>query len=84
MDFINLDDYEIAAKQKLPQMAFDYYSSGAKAVLVGRPILWALAVNGSQGVQNVLTILKKELRLAMALTGCRSLAEINQNLIAPS
>lgn len=57
---------------------------GAKAVLIGRPILWALAVNGSQGVQNVLTILKKELRLAMALTGCRTLAEINRNLIAPS
>ncbi|CAF3782944.1 unnamed protein product, partial [Rotaria sp. Silwood1] len=43
---------------------------GAKAVLVGRPVLWGLACNGSQGVSSVLTLLKKEFDLAMALSGC--------------
>ncbi|UJR32541.1 hypothetical protein I4U23_020003 [Adineta vaga] len=52
---------------------------GAKAVLVGRPILWGLAVNGTQGVQNVLDILKKEFRLAMMLCGCRTIEDIRKN-----
>ncbi|KAL0479558.1 (S)-2-hydroxy-acid oxidase [Acrasis kona] len=42
---------------------------GAKAVLVGRPVLWGLAVNGEQGVKEVLTILKKEFELACMLCG---------------
>ncbi len=36
---------------------------GAKAVLIGRPILWGLAVDGEQGVRNVLEILKNEFNL---------------------
>ncbi len=43
---------------------------GAKAVLIGRPVLWGLAVDGEQGEKNVLEILKKEFRLAMMLCGC--------------
>lgn len=54
---------------------------GAKAVLVGRPILWGLAVNGSQGVADVLGLLQKELDLAMALSGCVSLDEIGPDLL---
>jgi isopentenyl diphosphate isomerase/L-lactate dehydrogenase-like FMN-dependent dehydrogenase len=52
---------------------------GAKAVLVGRPILWGLAVDGAQGVQNVLEILKKEFRLAMMLCGCETIDDIRKN-----
>ena len=52
---------------------------GAKAVLVGRPILWGLAVDGEQGVKNVLEILKKEFRLAMMLCGCQTVDDIRKN-----
>ncbi len=55
---------------------------GARAVQVGRPVLWGLAVDGEEGVRNVLELLRSELDLAMALCGCRSLAEIRRDLIA--
>jgi 4-hydroxymandelate oxidase len=45
---------------------------GARAVLVGRPVVWALAARGSEGVQHVLELLHDELRLALALLGCPS------------
>ncbi len=54
---------------------------GAKAVLVGRPILWGLAVAGSQGVQHIIELLRDELDLAMALTGCATLQDIHPSLI---
>jgi 4-hydroxymandelate oxidase len=54
---------------------------GARAVQVGRPVLWGLAVGGEQGVADVLGILHKELDLAMALTGCRSVADITSDLV---
>ncbi|ROI68674.1 Hydroxyacid oxidase 1 [Anabarilius grahami] len=41
---------------------------GAKAVFVGRPVLWALACEGDKGVANVLQLLREELHLALALT----------------
>ncbi|MGA7936665.1 MAG: alpha-hydroxy acid oxidase [Kovacikia sp.] len=53
---------------------------GANAVLVGRPILWGLAVAGSAGVQHVLEILQNEFDLAMALSGCASLQDIDSSL----
>ncbi|HEV7668439.1 MAG TPA: alpha-hydroxy acid oxidase [Thermoanaerobaculia bacterium] len=49
---------------------------GARAVLIGRPYLWALAVEGEAGVRRMLDLLREELRLAMALSGCPSVAEI--------
>lgn len=55
---------------------------GARAVLVGRPVLWGLAVAGQDGVEQVLAILKRELDNAMALCGCPSLADIGPDLIA--
>ncbi|HJU74014.1 MAG TPA: alpha-hydroxy acid oxidase [Gemmatimonadaceae bacterium] len=55
---------------------------GARAVLLGRPALWGLAVNGEQGVVDALTILRDEFDLAMALCGCRSVSEITGDLIA--
>nr|XP_020841305.1 hydroxyacid oxidase 1 isoform X4 [Phascolarctos cinereus] len=42
---------------------------GAKAVFVGRPIIWGLAYQGEKGVKEVLEMLQEEFRLAMALTG---------------
>lgn len=54
---------------------------GAKAVLVGRPILWGLAAGGQEGVEKALSILKEELDLAMALSGCSSLKDLNRDLL---
>ncbi|XP_076338973.1 uncharacterized protein LOC143240435 [Tachypleus tridentatus] len=49
---------------------------GAKAVFIGRPVLWGLTSNGEDGVKQVLQILKNELDLAMALSGCKTLKDI--------
>jgi 4-hydroxymandelate oxidase len=56
---------------------------GARAVLIGRPVLWGLACAGEAGVTHALEILRRELDVAMALTGCRTLAEIDVDLIRP-
>jgi isopentenyl diphosphate isomerase/L-lactate dehydrogenase-like FMN-dependent dehydrogenase len=45
---------------------------GADAVLVGRPPLWGLAAAGAAGAERVLTILRAELELTLALCGCPS------------
>jgi 4-hydroxymandelate oxidase len=57
---------------------------GAGAVMVGRPAAWGLAVAGEDGVANVLEILREEFDLAMALTGCRSVAEVGRGLVRPA
>jgi 4-hydroxymandelate oxidase len=54
---------------------------GAKAVFLGRPILWGLGYDGEQGVTRVLEILRDEFDLTMALCGCRSVAEITRDLL---
>ena len=46
---------------------------GASAVLIGRPLLWALAVDA---VDEALTLLRRELRDAMLLAGCADLAAV--------
>jgi 4-hydroxymandelate oxidase len=56
---------------------------GARAVLVGRPVLWGLAVNGKAGVQDVLQILREELDRAMALSGCPDLGHCTRDLVWP-
>ncbi len=56
---------------------------GARAVLVGRPILWGLAAGGREGVAHVLAMLRRELDLAMALAGCPNIAAITRDLVAP-
>ncbi|XP_065086043.1 uncharacterized protein LOC135708032 [Ochlerotatus camptorhynchus] len=58
--------------------AFKALALGAKMVMVGRPALWGLAVNGQQGVEHVLDILKDELDTTMALAGCQTVADISQ------
>ena len=54
---------------------------GAKAVLVGRPVLWGLAVAGEDGAYRVLELLKAEFDLAMALCGARTVGEVERGLI---
>lgn len=54
---------------------------GAKAVLLGRPVLWGLAVDGEAGVSHVLDLLIAEFDLVMSLCGCKSVAEVTEDLI---
>ena len=54
---------------------------GARAVMIGRPIFWGLAVNGVEGVHHVLEILRAELELAMILSGHYSLDTIDRSLV---
>lgn len=56
---------------------------GASAVLVGRPVLHGLVNAGAQGVAHVLRLLRDELEIAMALTGCRTLADAGE-VLAPA
>lgn len=55
---------------------------GARAVMVGRPILWGLAVQGEAGVLRVLEMLRAEVDTAMALCGCPSIGDIDRELLA--
>jgi 4-hydroxymandelate oxidase len=54
---------------------------GAQAVLLGRPVLWGLAVDGEAGARRVLTLLREEIDLAFALAGVRSPAEATRDLV---
>ncbi|MBV9101928.1 MAG: alpha-hydroxy-acid oxidizing protein [Candidatus Dormibacteraeota bacterium] len=55
---------------------------GARAVLVGRPVSWALASDGAAGVQQLLDALRDDLREAMALAGARAIADVDRSLVA--
>ncbi len=54
---------------------------GAKAVGIGRPVFWALAAGGEAGVSRLLALLKTDLATVMALTGRRTLSEIDKSLV---
>lgn len=54
---------------------------GARAVLVGRPYLWGLAVDGEAGVSHVLELLRQELDLDMALSGRPTIGSIDRSLV---
>lgn len=56
--------------------AFKAIAVGADAVLVGRPAIWGLAAAGPLGVAHVLRLLRDELEMTMALTGCSDLASV--------
>jgi 4-hydroxymandelate oxidase len=56
---------------------------GARAVGLGRPILWGLGVGGESGVARVLELLKVELATTMALTGRRTIPEIDASVLGP-
>lgn len=55
---------------------------GARAVWIGRPVVWGLAAGGEAGVRRVFSLLRGELDEAMALCGCRSVAEVSPDLIS--
>jgi 4-hydroxymandelate oxidase len=54
---------------------------GARAVLIGRPLFWGLAVDGEAGVQAVLRMLRDELEMAMGMCGRPTIASIDRSLL---
>ena len=57
---------------------------GARAVLVGRPVIWALAAGGSAGVESALVALRDDLAHVMALAGTPSLRDIDRSMVVGS
>lgn len=56
-------------------------ASGAKAVLIGRPWVYAVAARGENGVAALLKNFQSEMRVAMSLTGARNVAEITYDIL---
>jgi isopentenyl diphosphate isomerase/L-lactate dehydrogenase-like FMN-dependent dehydrogenase len=54
---------------------------GARAVLIGRPLFWGLAVDGEAGVRAVLQMLRDELEMAMGMCGRPTIASIDRSLL---
>lgn len=54
---------------------------GAKGVLLGRAWVYALAARGGMGVSQLLELMAKEMKVAMALTGTRTIAEIDRSIL---
>jgi isopentenyl diphosphate isomerase/L-lactate dehydrogenase-like FMN-dependent dehydrogenase len=54
---------------------------GARACLVGRPYVWALAAGGEAGVDRLLEIFKTEIEIAMAFSGCATVADIDATVV---
>ncbi len=55
---------------------------GAKAVCIGRPLFWGLAVDGEQGVSRVLEILREEMEITMARCGKPNVQSIDFTVVA--
>lgn len=55
---------------------------GAKGVLLGRAWVFALAAQGQTGVEHMLRLIEAEMRIAMTLTGVKSIAEIDRSILA--
>jgi L-lactate dehydrogenase (cytochrome) len=83
-----------AAAQRIPVLADGGVRSGldvvrmlalgADFVLLGRAWAYALAARGQEGVAHVLKLIDAEMRVAMALTGCTSVDQINEEVLERS
>ena len=54
---------------------------GARAALIGRPVIWALASDGEAGVRHLLDLLRDEIELALGLLGCPTPNDVDQDRI---
>ncbi|XP_017867880.1 PREDICTED: peroxisomal (S)-2-hydroxy-acid oxidase GLO5-like [Drosophila arizonae] len=62
---------------------FKALALGAHMVFIGRPAIWALACDGQRGVEHLLTLLRNDFDITMALTGCPTLADIQSSMVVP-
>jgi len=60
---------------------FKLIACGAKAVLVGRSMLYGTAVGGEAGALRMMKILADELALTMDMSGCRTVSDINRDML---
>ncbi|XWS12184.1 hypothetical protein CRYUN_Cryun37aG0068100 [Craigia yunnanensis] len=84
-----LEEVVHAVKGKVPVLfdggirrgtdVFKALALGAQAVLIGRPAVYGLAAKGEYGVKRVVEMLKDELELTMALSGCPTVKDISRN-----
>ncbi|CAL5361118.1 unnamed protein product [Camellia sinensis] len=58
---------------------FKALALGAQALMIGRPVLYGLAAKGENGVRRVIEMLKDELELTMALSGCPTVKDITRS-----
>ncbi|SAL96812.1 hypothetical protein [Absidia glauca] len=63
---------------------FKAIALGAKAVFVGRPVIWGLAYDGEKGVKRIFDNLNYDLKLAMALAGTTSINKITSDFVVPA
>ena len=61
---------------------FKALALGARAVMIGRPVLWGLTIRGAEGVRDVLEHLRVELVRAMQLGGAAKLTDITADFLA--
>lgn len=54
---------------------------GAKAALIGRPYMYGLAAGGQRGVERVIELMRNEIHIAFAFTGCLSVEEANKEIL---
>jgi 4-hydroxymandelate oxidase len=57
---------------------------GARAVMVGRPVLWGLAVGGEEGARRVLALLLEEFDVALALAGVPRAQALDRDDVQPA
>lgn len=62
--------------------AFKALCLGAKAVMIGRPVLWALTVGGAQGVEQLMGYYCSDLRVTMQLAGVRQISAMGQSFLS--
>ncbi|KAK6796025.1 hypothetical protein RDI58_009480 [Solanum bulbocastanum] len=84
-----LEEVVLAVQGKVPVLLdggirrgtdiFKALALGAKAVLIGRPVIYGLAAKGETGVKQVIEMLKNELEQTMALAGCRTVDDITRS-----
>jgi len=63
--------------------AFKALALGARAVLIGRPYVYGLAIGGEAGVRDVIRNFLADFDLTMGLAGCSSVAEVSRSSLAP-
>ncbi|GAB1868969.1 Hydroxyacid oxidase 1 [Camponotus japonicus] len=54
---------------------------GAKMVFFGRPMLWGLTYDGEKGAYQILELMRREIDLAFALTGCTSVKDVTRDMV---
>ena len=71
----------IRSADDLEAAAHDLLALGARAVLLGRSSVYALAADGRHGVENLLDIFAREMRVAMTLTGVTAIDQIDESIL---